>query len=60
MLRNTLQSGHPTVLLNEFEILGKGCNNNRVKREISEALLIKQYQPTLKTQENSVALELFN
>ena len=60
MLRHTLQSGHPSVSLNEFKILRKGFNNNRVKRKISEALLIKQYRPTLNTQENSISLELFN
>ena len=60
MLQHTLQSGHPSVSLNEFKILGKGFSNNRVKRKISEALLIKQYRPILNTQENSMFLELFN
>ena len=60
MLRHTLQSGHPSVSLNEFKILGKSFSNNRVKRKISEALLIKEYGPTLKTQGNSVSLEFFN
>ena len=60
MLRHTLQSGHPSVSLNEFKILRKSFNNNRVKKKISEALPIKQYQPTLNTQENSISLELFN
>ena len=60
MLQHTLQSGHPSVSLNEFKILEKGFNSNRVKRKISEALLIKQYRPTLNTQENSISLELFN
>ena len=60
MLRHTFQSGHPSVLLNEFKILRKGFNNNRVNRKISEALLIKQYRPNLSTQENSVSLELYN
>ena len=60
MLQHTLKSAHPSVSLNEFKILGKGFNNNRVKRKISEALLIKQYRPTLNTQENSISLELFN
>ena len=46
----TLQSGHPSVSLNEFKILGKGFSNTRVKRKISEVLLIKQYRPTLNTQ----------
>ena len=60
MLPHTLQSGHPSVLLNEFKILGKDFNDNRVKRKISETLLIKQYRPILNTQENSISLELFN
>ena len=60
MLQHNLQSGHPSVSLNEFKILGKGFNNNRMKRRISEALLIKQYRPTLNTQENLISLELFN
>ena len=42
MLRHTLQSGHPLVLLNEFKIRVRGFNNNRVKKK-SKALLIKQY-----------------
>ena len=57
MVRHTLQSGHPSVSLNEFKIFGKGFKVLRCK--ISEVLLIKQYCPTLNTQENSMALELF-
>ena len=48
MLEHTLQSGRPLLLLNEFKILGKGFNNNRVKSKISQNLLINQYWPTLK------------
>ena len=44
------------VSLNDFKILGKGFGNNIVKRKIAETLSIKQYRPTLKTQENSVYL----
>ena len=60
MLQHTLQSGHPSVSLDEFKILEKGFNHNRVKRKILEVLLMKQYRPTLNTQENSKSLELFN
>ena len=60
MLRDTLQPDHPSVSLNEFKILGKGFDNSRGKKKISEALLIKQYWPALNTQGNSVALELFD
>ena len=52
MLRHTLQSGHSSVLLIEFKIFRKNLNNNRVKRKISEALLIKQYRRTLNTKES--------
>ena len=34
MLQHTLQSGHPSVSLNEFKILGKGFKDNKVKRKI--------------------------
>ena len=60
MSRHTLQSGHPSLSLNEFKIFGKGFDNNRVKKKVSEALFIKQYCPILNTQENSIVLELFN
>ena len=50
MVQHTLQSGHPSVSLNEFKIVGKGFNNNRVKRKISEASIVKQYRPILNTQ----------
>ena len=59
MLQHTLQSGHTSVLLNEFKILRKDFNK-RVKRKISEALLSKQYRPTLNAQENPISLELSN
>ena len=58
MFRHTLQFIHASLSLNEYKVLGKGFNDNRVKRKISEALLIKQYRTTLKTQENSIALSL--
>ena len=45
MLRHTIQAGHPSVSLNELKILGKGFSNNRMKRKISETLLIKRYWP---------------
>ena len=59
MLQHTLQSGHSSVSFNEFKILGKDFNKNRVNRKTSEALLIKQYWPTLNMQENSISLDLF-
>ena len=60
MSKHTLRSMHALLSLKEYKILGKGFHNNRVKRKISEALLMKPYQSTVKTQESSIALELFN
>ena len=60
MFRHTLQFGQPSLSLNEFKIIVKGFDNNRVKRKISEALLIKQYRPTLNKQENSISLKIFD
>ena len=60
MLKHTRQSGHPSVSPNDFRILQKGYNNNKVKRKISEALLIRKHRPSLNIHENSVPLELFN
>ena len=60
ILKHTLQSGHPSVSPNEFKILQKGYNNNKVKRKISEALLIRKHRPSLNIHENLVPLELFN
>ena len=60
MFRHTLQFGQPSLSLNEFKIIIKGFDNNRVKRKISEALLIKQYLPTLNTQENLISLKIFD
>ena len=60
MLKHTLQSGHPSVSPNDFRILQKGYNNNKVKRKISETLLIRKQGTSLNIHENSVPLELFN
>ena len=59
MLKHTLQSGHPSVCPNNFRIL-KGYNNNKAKRKISEALIIRKRRPSLNIHENLVLLELFN
>ena len=60
MLKHTRQSGHPSVSPNDFRILQKEYNNNKVKRKISEALLIRKHRPLLNIHKNSVPLELFN
>ena len=60
MLRHILQSGHPSVTLIDFKILGKGFKSNRVKKKILVAISVKQYWSILNTQENAIYLELFS
>ena len=60
MLKHMLQSGHPSVSPNNLRILQKGYNSYKVKRKISEALLMRKHQPSLSIHGNSVPLELFN
>ena len=43
-----------------FEILSNGYKNNQFKRKLAEALHVKYERPTLKVQEQSVPLKLFN
>ena len=54
MLKHMLQSGHPSVSPKNFRVLLKGYNNNKVKRQISEALLIRKHQSLLNIHQNSV------
>ena len=59
MLKHTLQSD-TSVSPNNFRILQKGYNNSKVKRKMSEALLIGKHRLSLNIHENLVPLELFN
>ena len=60
LLRHALNNNHKTVDLKDFKIIDSSYHNNRFKTKISEALYIKQYKPSLNTQEQSVQLKLFN
>ena len=59
VLRHTDTEKHKRVFTDDFTILGSNYRSN-FKRKISESLFIKQYKPTLNTQENSITLKLFN
>ena len=59
-LRYALNNNHKTVDLKDFKIIDSTYHNNRFKRKISEALSVKQYKPSLNTQEQSLQLKLFN
>ena len=51
LLRHALNNNHKTVDLKDFKIIDSSYRNIRFKRNISKALYIKQYKPSLNTQE---------
>ena len=59
LIRHDLNNNHKTVDLKVLKIIGSSYHNNRFKRKISEALHIKQYKPSLNTQEHSVQIKSF-
>ena len=60
LLRTALNNNHKTVGMKDFKIIDSNYHNSRFITKISEALYIKQYKPSLNTQEQSVQLKLFN
>ena len=59
VLKHSLETGHERVTLDDTKVLNKNFRNY-YKRKISEALFIKQKNPFLNIQDNSVPLKLFN
>ena len=60
MLQLTHQSGRTADSIDNFRIVKRGFENQKMKRRMSEALLIKKYKPSLNKQENSVPFMLFD
>ena len=54
------EKNHVEVTANYFKVIGRNYRNNVQKQEVAEALLSKQFRPTLNVQEQSVALKLLN
>ena len=54
MYEHAEKTGHENVNIDHFEILWNGYKNNKFKRKLAEALLIKHEGPTLNVQEHSV------
>ena len=52
--------GYMAVSSDNFRIVKRGFTNQKMKRKISETLLIKNYKPSLNKQENFVPRMLFN
>ena len=60
LLKHSIESGHKPLEAVDYEIIGTGYSKNTMKRKLSEALFIKELNPTLNKQEKSVPLKLFN
>ena len=45
------EKNHAEVTANYFKVIGGNYRNNVQKRKVTEALLIKQFRPTLNVQE---------
>ena len=60
LFKHACNENHKRVDLGNIKVIDSGYHNNRLKRKISDALYIKQYKPTLSTQEQSIPLKLFN
>ena len=60
MFKHSIEKEHKEVTQSDFKIIGSHSNNNRHKRKIAEALLIKEKRPSLNVQEQSIDLKLLN
>ena len=60
LLKHALLQNHQCVDLSNMKIIDSSFQGNKFKQKISEALYIKQYEPPLNSQEQSVELKLFN
>ena len=60
MLKHSLENNQKQVCFEDFHMLRNGYTHNKIKREISEALFIKELRSLLNIQETSVLLLLHN
>ena len=57
---DSIEKSHKNINTIDFKISDKNFHNNKRKRKIAKALLIKGLRPTLNTPEKSIQLKLFN
>ena len=60
LYKRSIETGHQTLEISDYRIFGNVYGNNWNKRKTAEALLIKELKPTLKKQDKSMPLKLFN
>ena len=57
--KHSIETGHE-VRQKDFKIIGTNYKGNDKKRKVAEALLIKQFKPSLNKQEKSLELKLYS
>ena len=60
VLKHSSKKEHAEVTREDFKIISSHFKNNRFKRTIAEALLIKQERPSLNVQDQLVEPKLLN
>ena len=60
VLKHSRENEHVEVTQEDFKIIGSHFKNNRLKKKIAEALLIKQERSSLNVQDQSGELKLLN
>ena len=60
ILKQSSEKEHAEVTLEYFKIMGSHFKNNRLKRKMAEALLIKPERPSSHVQDQSVEPKLLN
>ena len=60
LFKRVCNEKHKHVDLDNIKVIDSGYHNKIFKRKISQALYIKQYKPTLSTQEQSIPLTFFS
>ena len=60
VLKHSSEKEHVEVPQEDFKIIGSHFKNNRLKRKIAEALLMKHEHPSLNVQDQSIELKLLN
>ena len=60
LYKRSIETGDQTLEISDYRIIGNVYGNNWNKRKTAEAILIKELKPTLKKQDKSMPLKLFN
>ena len=60
LFKNSVESGHPVLDMNNYKIIDKGYEKNATKQKIAEELLLIKMKPTLNEEDNSVELKMLN